>query len=139
MRSDEQEIVATLDQVADAFKAHKPKGTSKNFHFPQNLRMLAVSALSNDCSIVDVAKAAGVVPKSIRNWRDESEKKQSTLKFKRLKVVAERAIAPMPATVGVVKSPWSRVTLQSGVVIELPASELSTELLHRLCGLRLSQ
>ena len=140
MRSDEQEIAATLDQVADAFKAHKPKGTSKNFHFPKDLRKLAVSALSNDCSIVEVANAADVAPKSIRNWRDACEKKQSTPKFKRLKVVAERVIAPMSAntTVGVLESPI-RITLQSGVVVELPASELSTEFLLRLCGLGVSQ
>lgn len=126
------EIVATLAEIADAFKAHKPKSTSKNVHYPKALRQFAVSALSKKITAAEIARAAGVAPKSIRNWRDAIPKVIQTQlmpKARRLKVI------PLRPQTAFEHCSVAQIKLPSGVVIEMAPSELSTDLLCRLCGL----
>lgn len=124
---------ATLDQIEEAFNAHRPKGGAKASHFPKKLQQLAVSAISRQFTVAEIAKAAGVTPKSIRNWRNTLPKSSasSVPKVKRLKVVAQRT-SPVRAELSSVIS-MARITLPSGVLIEVSTTVLSSGLLSQLC------
>lgn len=132
----------TLSQIENTFKTHRSERTSKNMRFPAELQSLAVMALGNFTE-AEVARAAGVVAKSVRNWRDARQKaKKSVAKIKarRLKVVSQRPEPELSfAAQTTCLSSLARITLLSGVVIELLESQLSTGILRELCGLRAQQ
>ncbi len=137
MSSNTHEMAAALGEIEDAFKAYKPKSTSKNVHYPKDLQQLAVSALRKKINAAEIARAAGVTAKSIRNWHSATpkiKKTQSMPKAKRLKVISQRPGLVMDHSFRIVSS-MAQIKLQSGVVIEVLASELTAELLRKLCEL----
>jgi hypothetical protein len=135
----EQKRAAILIQIERAFKAHWSKWQNKRARVPDQLRNLAVSGLELKLSIVEIAKAAGVVPKSIRNWRDAKPNKirfQSQPKVKQLKLVSQPPIGKVAFSGEISSSSLTtaKIRLQSGVEIELPVKDLSTTLLRDLNG-----
>ena len=125
-----------LEEIEISFKHQRLEHPEKKGHFPKDLKKLALLALSEGIPQRDIARAAGLTPKAIRNWRNRFTKvtEEQVSMATNLKLVEHRPEACVSVSEIAVKQ-MARITLQSGVVIEVPPSELSTELLSRLCEL----
>ena len=126
--------IAKLEEIEISFKSYRLEHPEKRGHFPKDLKRLALLALSEGIPQREIAHAAGLTPKAIRNWRNRFVRvtDEKVTMAKNLKLVEQRPEAVVFDNPG---KQVARITLKSGVVIEVPPSELSTELLSRLCEL----
>ena len=130
MGSDAAQKIKILEEIEDSFKKYRSEHPEQASHFPDELKRLPLLALSEGIPQRDIARAAGLTPKSMRYWRNRFAEEQVVAK--NLKLVEQR---PEPTKSDRPLKEMARITLKSGVVIEVPTSELSTELLSRLCEL----
>ena len=130
MGSDAAQKIKILEEIEDSFKKYRSEHSEQASHFPDELKRLPLLALSEGIPQRDIARAAGLTPKSMRYWRNRFAEEQVVAK--NLKLVEQR---PEPTKSDRPLKEMARITLKSGVVIEVPTSELSTELLSRLCEL----
>jgi len=126
-----------LSLIKEKFKSHRGPESGKSTKIPVELRELAVKAIGKGHSIAEVAAAAGIAPKSIRNWRNQPSRvtRLATPRARRLEVVTSRAIKDNRANDNEVSfglTTLVKLQLRSGVVIELPLNVLSNEFLQRL-------
>ena len=131
MDSKAAQKIKILEEIEDTFKKYRSEHPEQVSHFPDALKRLPLLALSEGIPQRDIARAAGLTPKSMRYWRNRFAEEQVGA-AKKLKLVEQRL---EPIESDRVLKQMARITLKSGVVIEVPPSELSTELLSRLCEL----
>jgi hypothetical protein len=95
---------------------------SRNREYPiqESLKKLAIFGLDAGLSPKEIANAAGVSSQSIVNWRKQLQPAPVELN------VVESA--PTPAR----QPEIVRIHFRSGIIVELPASRLDTELLISL-------
>jgi transposase-like protein len=146
---------AILNQVENAFRAFRAKNPYKGMRIPEELRELTLSAVKSEVTVRKIARAAGIEPKAIRNWRNALPKepevagpeampklkldniigqepaKDDSPKAKRLNLV--EALAPQKVISKVIgKENVVCIRLVSGVEIDLPRAELTCEMLATL-------
>lgn len=131
MDSKAAQKIKILEEIEDTFKKYRSEHPEQVSHFPDALKRLPLLALSEGIPQRDIARATGLTPKSMRYWRNRFAEDQVGV-AKKLKLVEQRL---EPIESDRVLKQMARITLKSGVVIEVPPSELSTELLSRLCEL----
>ena len=123
-----------LEEIEISFKSYRLEHPEKKVHFPKDLKRLALLALSEGIPQREIARAAGLTPKAIRNWRNRFTRvtEEQVAMAKNLKLVEHR---PEAIVSDISAQQVARIIFKSGVVIEMPPSELSTGLLSRLCEL----
>lgn len=125
MRDSESNQIQIIKKLELAFGRHRRLNDGKRY--PAKLKKMAIGALDNGVAGRSVAAAAGVTPKSLRNWRAGS----GVLPPKELKIVtAPVALRPVAS----INACMARVTLPSGITIEVPSSALTTTLIAALNG-----
>ena len=131
MDSKAAQKIKILEEIEDTFKKYRSEHPEQASHFPDELKRLPLLALSEGIPQRDIARAAGLTPKSMRYWRNRFAEEQVAV-AKNLKLVEQR-LEPIESDRALKQ--MARITLKSGVVIEVPPSELTSELLARLCEL----
>jgi transcriptional regulator with XRE-family HTH domain len=128
--SRDQKILA---HVRAAFVNLRKRNGREQTWYPEELKKLVLEALTRGLSQFEVAQAAGISVNSIKNWKNgrKSPAKKSAAPVE-LKLVERReSVAMNQADAFSVRSPSgdARIWFQSGVIIELPTSYLTQELL----------
>ena len=115
-----------IKKIELAFGRYRRSNDGKRY--PAKLKRMALAAVDDGIAGRTVAMAAGVTPKSLRNWRT----RDGIVPPKELRLV------PCAESSGSVSSiaaaHMARVTLPSGVAIEFPTSALTTTLIAALNG-----
>ena len=127
-----------LRLIEREFAKFRNKNPDKKIGYPANLKILINSDEARVLSALEVSKAAKITPKSVRNWQDGFGYKSKRLMPRELRLVADSGARERSTVGSSEKRHDARVTLSNGVAIELPVTELSTELLTKLCGLELA-
>ena len=122
MRHDRDQILA---DVRDRFSQ---RGRIPGRIYRAELRELALRALDAGHLPVAVAKAAGVSPQSIHNWRRSVAKSSVPVE---LKVVEE--LAPKQGVDRTLDA-WGRLHFRSGAMLELPLAFIDLRLFALLNG-----
>jgi hypothetical protein len=142
MKLKDQGDLSDLKKIEQSFKEYGSKYVgNKKCHYPKDLQALAVKVLSKGFNVDEIAKACGVTSKSVYNWRNSSSiiKKKSERPVRQLKLVCEASRSQATQIVTTKEAKSARIILTSGVSIEIPTKDLSTDLLLRLCGLEVSR
>ena len=126
MRDSKSNELQVIKKLELAFGRHRRRNGGKR-SYPAKLKEMAVAAVDNGVAGRSVAAAAGVTAKSLRNWRAGG----GVVPPKELRIVAARE-ASKPVTS--VNASMARVTLPSGVTIEIPSSAMTTALIAALNG-----
>lgn len=125
MRGSESNQLKDIKKLELAFRRYRRRNDGKRY--PVKLREMALAALDSGAAGRAVAAAAGVTPKSLRNWRASG----GVVAPKELKLVSAREPSKPVTSI----SPcMARVTLPSGITIEVPTSALITTLINALNG-----
>lgn len=120
-----------LEEIRRGFEIYRSVGSKRSGQLRRGLQDLAVKALAENFTQKEVACAAGVTPKAVRNWRNSRKKVNRVLpRAKKLRVLPEISEAHFDAdSISDHLSQGARITLTSGVIIECPVGELSKSLL----------
>lgn len=148
---------AILQLIEVEFAKFRSKNPGKKIGYPASLKNLIASNKARELSALELAGAANITPKSVRNWRmalknkpkDKSTLNKSThlnskqlnsseLEPKQLKVI-QNFTAQEQLVSKAEEQRAVRINLINGVVIEIFAADLSTNLLSTLCGLEVRQ
>lgn len=133
MQKNEIERARILKKIALKFSHHRRRNNGRR-SYPPTLRNLVLSAVDVGASAESVAKAAGISPQSVGNWRTTSP----VVAPQELKVVttrkARRASPTDSAVAAATDDPSARIVLCSGAVIELPVAALTASLIVVLNG-----
>ena len=126
MRDSESDHVRILKELESEFGRHHRHNDGKR-SYPEKLKKMALGAVDSGIAGRTVAEATGVTPKSLRNWRASA-----LTPPKELKVVAtHEALKPILAAHACMAA---KVTLLSGITIEIPISALTATLIRALNG-----
>ena len=126
MRDSESNHVRILKKLESAFGRHYRRNDGKR-SYPAKLKELALEAVDSGIAGRTVAEATGVTPKSLRNWRAGALTPPKELKI----VTTHEALKPVvPAHACMA----AKVTLPSGITIEIPISALTATLIEALNG-----
>jgi hypothetical protein len=125
MRDSESNQIVVIKKLELAFGRHRRRNDGKRY--PAKLRKMALAALDSGVAGRAVAAAAGVTPKSLRNWRTGG----GVIPPKELKIVTD---CEPSNPVESVNAGLARVTLSSGITIEIPTSALTSTLINALNG-----
>ena len=88
MDSKAAQKIKILEEIEDTFKKYRSEHPEQASHFPDELKRLPLLALSEGITQRDIARAAGLTPKSMRYWRNRFAEKQVVAK--NLKLVEQR-------------------------------------------------
>ena len=125
-----------LDEIQRGFETYRSAGTTRSTQLRRSLQELSVKALTENFTAKEVARAAAVTPKSVRNWYNSQKKIGLRRGAKRLRVLPEISAAHFNSVSTPNRvSEGARITLTSGVIIECALGELSKNLLLALSSL----
>lgn len=127
----------TLKEIERGFETYRSAGSNRSVQLRRSLQGLAVKALAENFTAKEVARAADVTPRSVRNWRNSRTKvTRIRPRAKRLRVLREVSEVHLAAEPSLnFLNQGARITLTSGVIIECRADELSKNLLLDLSSL----
>jgi hypothetical protein len=122
-KSNEMQVIKKLEL---AFGRHRRRNDGKR-SYPEKLKDMAIAAVDSGVAGRAVAAAAGVAPQSLLNWRTGGGVESP----RELKVVSGHEELSPDASIN---SFMARVTLPSGITIEVPTSALTATLINALNG-----
>jgi hypothetical protein len=124
---------ALLARIERAFSAYRQENPNSLNIYPDNLKMMARVAFEEGLKSGKIAGAAQIPVQLIYNWRRIT--RAMLTKPSELTIVSARPMPVIKTSAPVMDLRQVRITLGQGICLELPASELSTDLLERLCKL----
>ena len=125
-----------LKKISLDFSRHRRRRRGRSW-YPASLKDLALRAVNVGITPGQVARAAGVSPQSMSNWRGAGV--EAAEAPRELKVIAAETEEPLlssrasGAMLGNVAN-WARIELRTGIRIEIPVSALSGPMLAALMG-----
>lgn len=130
-----------LKDIERRFSRFRHEHQGERLRYPKPLQELAVAALEQGHTWIEVSRAAGVTSRCLRYWRNLTKTKNRLTRKTRpleLKLVESRG-AQSIATTATHDEPITnhaevRVELRSGVRMTLPVSALSERLINLLQG-----
>ena len=124
---------ALLARIGRAFSAYRQENPESSTIYPQNLKMMARAAFEEGLKSGKIAEAAKIPVQLIYDWRRVC--RVQCTKPSELKIVSARPMLATKTELPLADFRQVRIKLGQGVCLELAASELSADLLQRLCEL----
>ena len=120
-----------LREIRRRFSRRRSEGRGAGHAVPNELRELALSALRGGHTAGQIAQAAGISGQSVVNWRRQMTQAAATDGAVELELIdGQKPASPEPGQ----EVAMARISLRSGVTVELPASMLESSLLLALNG-----